>query len=128
MVYINPIEILKLQNEEVNSIDTNVIRKAKRKLFAEIDLSDNGLLNYYDQMLTKSDCGRAIDELDDSNKFEFYYHLASNLTLNRFLANSNNEFFFHPKQESIYKFPGLIKYVNASFHSSKFNYFLRRLI
>lgn len=79
-------------------------------------------------MLTKSDCERTIDELDDSNKFEFYYHLASNLTLNRFLANSNNEFFFHPKQENIYKFPGFIKYVNASFHSSKFNYFLRRLM
>lgn len=115
MVYINPIEILKLQKEEVNSIDTNVIRKAKRKLFAEIDLSDNGLLNYYDQMLTKSDCERAIDELDDSNKFEFYYHLATNFTLNRFLANGNIEFLLHPKQESIYNFPGFINFVSPYF-------------
>jgi len=115
MVYINPIEILELQKEHVNSIDTNAIRKAKRKLFAEIDLSDNGLLNYYEQKLTKSDCERAIDELEDSNKFEFYFHLASNIELNSFLANGNNEFLIKAKQESIYKLPEFINFISPYF-------------
>lgn len=115
MVYINPIEILELQNENVNSVDSNTIRKAKRKLFAEIDLSDNGLLVYYEQKLTKSDCERAIDELEDSNKFEFYFHLASNIQLNGFLANGNNEFLVKPKQESIYKLPEFINFISPYF-------------
>ncbi len=115
MVYINPIEILELQKEHVNSIDSNVIRRAKRKLFAEIDLSDNGLLNYYEQKLTKSDCERAIDELEDSNKFEFYFHLASNIELNSFLANGNNGFLIKPKQESIYKLPEFINFISPYF-------------
>ena len=112
MVYVNPIEILELKNEEINSIDSNVIRKAKRKLFAEIDLSDDGLFNYYDQKLTKSDCERAIYELDDSNKFEFYYHLATNHLLNSFLANGNIEFLTRPKQESIYRLPEFINFIS----------------
>jgi hypothetical protein len=112
MVYINPIEILKLNDEEVNSIDSNVIRKAKRKLFAEIDLSDDGLYDYYEQKITKSDCERAIDELENSNKFEFYYHLATNHVLNSFLANGNTEFLVKPKQESIYKLPEFINFIS----------------
>jgi len=115
MVYVNPIEILELKNEDANSIDSNVIRKAKRKLFAEIDLSDDGLLVYYDQKLTKSDCERAIYELDDSNKFEFYYHLATNHLLNSFLANGNIEFLTRPKQESIYKLPEFINFISPFF-------------
>jgi len=115
MVYINPIEILELQEENVNSIDSNAIRKAKRKLFAEIDLSDNGLLDYYEQKLTKSDCEKAIDELEDSIKFEFYYHLANNHLLNSFLANGNNEFLKKPKQESIYKLPEFKNFISPYF-------------
>ena len=120
MVYINPIEILELKNEDANSIDSNTIRKAKRKLFAEIDLSDDGLFAYYDQKLTKSDCERAIFELDDSNKFEFYYHLATNHLLNSFLANGNIEFLKRPKQESIYKLPEFINFVSP-FFTKKFD-------
>lgn len=115
MVYVNPIEILELKNEDANSIDSNTIRKAKRKLFAEIDLSDDGLFTYYDQKLTKSDCERAIFELDDSNKFEFYYHLATNHLLNSFLANGNIEFLKRPKQESIYKLPEFINFISPFF-------------
>lgn len=115
MVYINPIEILELQNEDANAIDSSIIKKAKRKLFAKIDLSDNGLFDYYEQKLTKSDCERAIDELEDSNKFEFYFHLASNLELNSFLANGNSDFLFKPKQESIYKLPDFINFISPYF-------------
>lgn len=115
MLYINPIEILELQNEDVNSINSNSIRKAKRKLFAEIDLSDDGLYDYYEQKLTKSDCERAIYELEDSNKFEFYFHLALNHSLNSFLANGNYDFLKKTKQESIYKLPEFINFISPYF-------------
>ena len=54
MQYINPIEILGLSNvEDTTSIDNEIVKKAKRKLFADIDLSDNGLFEYYGLQLTK---------------------------------------------------------------------------
>lgn len=115
MVYINPIEILELNDEDANSIDSNVIRKAKRKLFADIELSDDGMFDYYEQKLTKSDCEKAIYELEDSLKFEFYYHLATNPLLNSFLANGNIEFITRPKQESIYKLPEFINFISPFF-------------
>jgi hypothetical protein len=62
MKYVNPIEILQLQNYSVFEIDSLMIRKAKRKLFADIELSDNGHYEYKGGFLTKSDCEIAIDE------------------------------------------------------------------
>jgi len=55
MVYINPIEILELSDTEVQDIDSSLVKKAKRRLFADIDLSDNGHYEYHGQNLTKSD-------------------------------------------------------------------------
>ena len=53
MQYINPIEILGLSDAtNTTSIDNEIIRKAKRKLFADIDLSDNGLFEYYGLLIT----------------------------------------------------------------------------
>ena len=64
MQYINPIDILELSNvAEASNIDNEVIKKAKRKLFADIDLSDNGVYEYYGLQLTKGDCERAIELL-----------------------------------------------------------------
>ena len=56
MNFINPIEILKLQDViYAGSIDISIIKREKKKLFAEIELSDNGLYNYNGVDLTKSD-------------------------------------------------------------------------
>jgi len=115
MNYINPIEILKLQAVETTSIDNSVIKKAKRILFADIDLSDDEHLNYKGYKLTKSDCERAIDELEDKNKVEFFSHLANNRQLNEFLANGNHELFNSFKQESIYKLPEFIIFLSPYF-------------
>ena len=43
-MYVNSIEILGLSNaNDTTSIDNEILKKAKRKLFADIDLSDNGV-------------------------------------------------------------------------------------
>ena len=115
MVYINPIEILELKDKEVYEIDSSIIKKSKRRLFADIDLSDSGLYEYNGQKLTKSDCERAIDELQDKNKIEFYSHLSTNLELNKFLANGSNNLLKILKQESIYKLPEFINFISPYF-------------
>lgn len=123
MVYINPIEILELKDKEVNEIDSSIIKKSKRRLFADIDLSDSGFYEYNGQKLTKSDCERAIEELEDKNKIEFYSHLSTNLELSKFLANGSNELLNNLKQESIYKLPEFVDFISP-FFSAKIDHIL----
>ena len=115
MSFINPIEILELQNADVAGIDNALIKKVKRKLFADIDLSDNGHLDYKGISLTKTDCEKVIDELENSNFAEFYLHLSNNKLLNDFLVNGNEDIFKSFKQESIYKLPDFVKFVSPFF-------------
>lgn len=116
MQYINPIEILGLSNvEDTTSIDNEIIKKAKRKLFADIDLSDNGLFEYYGLQLTKGDCEKVIDELTNNDLKEFYLYLATNKKLNSFLVNGNNDVFINFKQDSIFKLPEFIKFISPYF-------------
>jgi hypothetical protein len=117
MVYINPIEILDISDIDVFEIDPTLVKKAKRRLFADIDLSDNGHFEYHGQSLTKSDCERAIEELEDKEKVEFYSHLASNFELNSFLANGRDELLNNLKQESIYKLPEFVNFISPFFAS-----------
>ena len=94
MQYINPIEILGLSSvADTTSIDNEIVKKAKRKLFADIDLSDNGLFEYYGLQLTKGDCEKVIDELTNNDLKEFYLYLSSNKKLNNFLVNGNENVF-----------------------------------
>lgn len=126
MQYINPIEILQLQNATyAGSIDTDTIKREKRKLFAEIELSDNGLYNYNGFDITKSDCERVINELDNQEKKEFYYYLTTNPSLNSFLTTGNEKLFNSFSQESIYKIPDFIAFINP-FFSERFDKSLLR--
>ena len=116
MQYINPIEILGLSNAfDATSIDNEIIRKAKRKLFADIDLSDNNLFEYYGIQLTKGDCEKAIDQLSNTELKEFYFYLASNINFNTFLANGNDQVFTNFKQDFIFKLPEFVKFVSPYF-------------
>ncbi|MBK9556561.1 MAG: hypothetical protein IPO47_12165 [Bacteroidetes bacterium] len=116
MQYINPIEILGLSNvADTTSIDNEIVKKAKRKLFADIDLSDNGLFEYYGLQLTKGDCEKVIDELTNNDLKEFYLYLASNKKLNNFLVNGNDDVFINFKQDSIFKLPEFVKFISPYF-------------
>lgn len=115
MLFINPLEILQLETANASEVDNAVIKKAKRKLFADIDLSDNEQLEYKGSLLTKTDCERVIDQLDDQQVMEFYRHLAGNKELNDFLVNGSENIFHSFRQESIYQLPEFIKFVSPYF-------------
>lgn len=115
-MYVNPIEILGLINSSnITSIDNEIIKKAKRKLFADIDLSDNGFFEYYGQQLSKGNCEKAIDELSNNDYKEFYLYLANNKHLNDFLASGSEVIFNNFKQDSIYKLPEFVKFISPYF-------------
>jgi hypothetical protein len=115
-MYVNPIEILGLSNAtDTASIDNEIVKKAKRKLFADIDLSDNGVFEYYGLQLTKGNCEKAIDELTNNDFKEFYLYLANNKPLNEFLANGKEAIFKNFKQDSIFKLPEFVKFISPYF-------------
>jgi hypothetical protein len=115
-MYVNPIEILGLSNAtETTSIDNEIVKKAKRKLFADIDLSDDGVFEYYGLQLTKGNCEKAIDELTNNDYKEFYLYLANNKPLNEFLASGKTVIFKNFKQDSIFKLPEFVKFISPYF-------------
>ncbi len=117
-MYVNPIEILGLSNAtDTTSIDNEIIKKAKRKLFADIDLSDNGVFEYYGLQLTIGNCEKAIDELTNNDYKKFYLYLANNKPLNEFLVNGNESIFKNRffKQDSIFKLPEFVKFISPYF-------------
>jgi len=115
-MYVNPIEILGLSNAtDTTSIDNEIVKKAKRKLFADIDLSDNGVFEYYGLQLTKGNCEKAIDELTNNDFKEFYLYLANNKPLNEFLASGKETIFKNFKQDSIFKLPEFVKFISPYF-------------
>jgi hypothetical protein len=115
-MYVNPIEILGLSNHQhAPSINAEIIKKSKRRLFADIDLSDDCLYDYHGAKITKSICEKSIDELDDNDKKDFYLYLANNKSLNLFLANGDVSFFEEIKQDSIFRLVEFINFISKPF-------------
>ena len=115
MQYINPFELLNFKKDDLSAIDTRLINKAKRKLLTEIELSDTNSIHHNRFELTKSDCIRAIDDLDDKDKREFHYFILKNPHLNNFLSNGALSFFDNFQVESIYKLPDFLDFVSPFF-------------
>jgi len=115
MTFYNPIEILELKGVPSDQIDQTTIRKAKKRLLAEIELSENGSLSFNGENLNRSDAERVINELEDHDKFEFYHYIANNIPLNRFLTAGELNLFRNFRQESIYKLPRFIDFISPYF-------------
>lgn len=115
MHFINPVEILNLAAADLLTIDDTVIKRAKKAALAEIDLSDDGLFNYHDKQLTRADCERVIDELEQRDKLEFYHFIANNAALTDFLIKGDESFFTAFRYESIYKLPEFVGFISPYF-------------
>ena len=74
--YINPIELLGLSFVAPDSIDSAAVRKARRLLLADLDLSD-GFHTYYNQQLDRSACEQACSDLDYPEKLRAWHCLAN---------------------------------------------------
>lgn len=115
MQYINPYELLNLTADNLSSVDSSTVSKAKRKLLAEIELNDNNSIRHNGCELTKSDCLRAIDDIDNPDKKEFHYFIYQNEHLNKFLTSGKLSFFDNYQFESIYKLPDFLDFISPFF-------------
>jgi len=130
MDYINPIEILKLNFKSLDEINNTVIKKAKRLLYADIELSDDGHIDYHGRIYSKNDCEKVILELDNKAKVQFYQYLNENQALNSFLANGDYENFKAIEFDPILKNPELVDfispYLSENFGEIILNTFIKR--
>lgn len=85
MSFINPLELLEIDSKDYNP---SLIRKQKRKLFADLELSDEKALIYYGRKITKSDVEKVIEELDEFH-FDMYKEIYNSKELNAFLTSGN---------------------------------------
>ena len=109
--FINPVEILHLEHLELSAIDSTGIKKAKRMLFADIDLSDDGSMDYKGAKLSKNDCEAVIDLLDDPSLLSYYHYLANNPAFNDYLTSGNDAWFQAYLQDDIFGEPGFLHFI-----------------
>jgi hypothetical protein len=122
-MYINPFDLLNLTSENISDADSAWIKRAKKKLYAEIELSETDSLLYNNVLITKSDCNKAIDDLDDTEKREFHFFIFQNRPLHDFLTKGWLGFFTSFKVESIYKLPAFLYFISP-FFSEKYDIIL----
>lgn len=115
MRYINPFDLLEITPEKLSDANGTIINKAKRKLFAEIELSDSSTIVYEGIEISKGDCLRVIDELDNRDKKEFHFFIYQHKYLNHFLAKGKLNFFENYQAESIYKLPEFLDFISQFF-------------
>lgn len=115
MKYFNPYEILGADKLDLSDIEQ--IKKAKKRVLADIELDDNKVLQFKGIKLTKADCIRAFDDLDNTDKQDFYGHLLSDKKLNEFLTFGKTSFFDSQRHESIYKMSEFIDFISPYFAS-----------
>ena len=120
MQYINPFELLNILSNNLIEVSNIDINKAKRKLIAEIELSDSNTYSYSGIELNKGDCLKAIDDLDNLSKKEFHFFIFQHKFLNQFLTIGKPGFFYNYLAESIYKDPKFIDFISVYF-SDQYN-------
>lgn len=114
-VYINPFDLLKLNLDIKSGYSSETILKAKKSLLAEIELNDANTVYHNGREFNKSDCLRAIDELDYKNKMDFHLFIYQNKNLNNFLSKGDLSFFSNYKVESIYTLTEFVDFISPFF-------------
>ncbi len=114
MIYVNPYLLLKLNNnfENISGIE---IKKAKRKLLADIELSDKQLYNYQGVSFNKYEVIKIIDELGDIVRREFHLYIIHDKKLLNFLSKGDLNFFKNYEQRDIYTDNEFIKFISPYF-------------
>ncbi len=115
MQYINPYKLLGIATENCSEVDTTIINKAKRKLIAEIELSDTKTISHLGADVNKADCIKIIDDLDSKSRREFHLFILQNKQLYNFLTSRDLTFFTQFKFESIYKDKEFLDFISPFF-------------
>ena len=114
MKYINPYLLLKFNNqfEKISELE---IKRAKRIILSELELSDNQLYLYEGIELSKSDILKILDDLDDPIKRKYHVFIYYDKKLYSFLTKADLSFFENYEQRNFYADKEFIKLISPYF-------------
>ena len=116
MNFLNPIEILNLDNYPLQEVNEAIIRNTKRKFFTELHLDHNDELKIHDNIYSKSDCEKAIEKLSNESDLSFYYYLVKQENdLNIFLYNGDITFIETYVKKELHNDEDFINFINPFF-------------
>jgi hypothetical protein len=110
--YINPITLLGLTPLSIDDLTQSNIRKASKRLIADVELSDNQILIYKRNSLNQSDIHTLVQTLDNENIRLMHFIIYQNPSLLSFLEQGNLSGDIDPKLISNKQ---LIKFVSPYF-------------
>lgn len=119
MKFINPFDLL-----ELDTTDSEAIKKAKRRKLADIELND-GFLELVEQKISKSEFIKLVDELDDNKRKMMYFFVKRNTHLSLFLSKNDVKFFYLYQSHKAYQNQDFINFISPYFAES-FNKILLR--
>ncbi|MBK8613087.1 MAG: hypothetical protein IPN85_06270 [Flavobacteriales bacterium] len=102
MKYVNPLALLNVAPHEIVSLDSATIKKLRRKLFSEIELSDDGAFHLDGVTYTRSECEKALDSLEDQSDLKHHAYLLHNKPLLDLLTTGDTSIFQATQLESAY--------------------------
>jgi hypothetical protein len=120
MAFLNPIEILELNGKDLREIDNNSIKKAKKRLFADIELSDNGSFDYLGNTFSKSEVENSINQLENPDLLEIYYFVSQYRELQNFLSSADSNLFKNFRREGIFILDQVINFISP-YYANSFN-------
>lgn len=85
MQYVNPLDLLKVATIEIEKIESEFLKREKKRLAHEIELSDIPFFKFNGSELNKSDVMNLLDELNDSTKKRAHYEIYTNPSVKDFL-------------------------------------------
>jgi len=113
--YVNPLSLLGIQPFDIASLDTAMVKKLRRKLFAEIELSDDGAFHLDGVSYTRSECEKALDSIEDQANLKYHAYLLNNRRLLAFLNNGDPSIFQGTQLESVYLDGGFQSFISHFF-------------
>ncbi len=122
MQYINPFELYDLNLKK--DINSSIIRRAKRKLLVELDLSEEQFINYKGLKISKDEILKLSDnfgeEFQHEEKIMFHKFIFETKQLSNFLSFGNIEFFEFFEAKEKYKQESFLNFIKP-YYIDKFN-------
>ena len=91
-MFLNPLEILSLENFDISEINSDKIKKSKKRLISEIKLSDTEDIEINGIKIIASDVDNYVNMLESDN-IKFFMLLSQNKELSDFLKGLSSKLF-----------------------------------
>lgn len=115
--FINPIELLDLQSFSLEQIDDSVLKKAKKKILAEMELSGHDFYQFNSIEVSRSDIENIFLELENNTIIKFYQKIYKYRDVHDFLTKGDFRIFRFPEILDNFRDEEFINFISGYFAS-----------